>query len=176
MRASGLPFEGGIVPSDEPLYETDHELIVSKVSTNQHARLLANAKLCLAPWGNHLLTYRLFEGLAARCLVLAQSIRRTTFIDGGLEPGRHYVEIAADLGDLTDKASYYLEHLDEAQRIADAGHRHFKQYLASRGLIVSQYIFDETVSSWGKIYRPASQRGVGSALRSLAAQWFPNRA
>ncbi len=39
----------------------------------------------MAPWGNHVLTYRLFEGLATRCLVIAQRIRNSRILDGELE-------------------------------------------------------------------------------------------
>jgi spore maturation protein CgeB len=124
----------------------------------------------VAPWGNHVLTYRFFEGLAQRCLVVAQSLRATEFLDGGLEPGRHYVEVAADLGDLTEKVGFYLDNEREAQRIADAGHEHFTRHFASRGPLVSSYIFDATVESWGEFYRPATPSGISSALRSAAAR------
>jgi hypothetical protein len=175
MRASGLPFVGGIVADDVPADRAGQELLVARVSRREHARLLAGSKLCLAPWGNHVLTYRLFEGLAARCLVLAQSIRGTSFIDGGLEPGRHFVEVAPDLGDLVDKARYYLQHLDEAQRIADAGHRHFAQFFAARGSLLSKPVFDATVASWGLLYSGPRPGGVAATLRSLAARWFPRK-
>lgn len=103
-----------------------------------HAKLLHGSKVCVAPWGNHPITYRLFEGMALRCLVVAQSIRATAFLDGGLESGRHYVEVADDLRDLVDTVHHYLAHLPEAQRIADAGHEHFRHHFASRGNLVSR--------------------------------------
>jgi glycosyltransferase involved in cell wall biosynthesis len=141
----------------------------------EHERLLRNAKICLAPWGNHPLTYRLFEGMALRCLVVAQTIGATDFLDGGMQAGTHYVEVAADLSDLTDKVGYYLAHLSEAQRIADAGHEHFTRYFASRGSLISSWILEATVASWGDLYRPGQDRGILSATRGLAARLFAQR-
>ncbi|HYQ01104.1 MAG TPA: glycosyltransferase [Polyangiaceae bacterium] len=173
MLNSRLPFQGGIVAHDDPRYASDPHLVVPKISEAQHRALLADAKICLAPWGNHPITYRLFEGLAARCLVVAQSLRETSFIDGGLEADRHYVEVAPDLSNLTEKVSYYLSHLDEAQRIADAGHRHFETHFAARGKLISSYIFENTVASWGSLYRPAPSPNPLASMRSQLSQWFP---
>lgn len=175
MRASDLPFRGGISPHDEARYHTSAELLVPRMSEREHTRLLADSKVCLAPWGNHPLTYRLFEGLALRCLVVAQPLREVSFLDGGLEPGRHYVEVASDLSDLTRVVRYYLSHLDEAQRIADAGHAHFRRFLASRGRLISASLFDSTVASWGDIYRPSGEQSLVSVVRGLTARLFPRR-
>jgi hypothetical protein len=174
MRNSSLPFQGGIVAHDDRRYASDPQLVVPKISEAQHRALLADSKICLAPWGNHPITYRLFEGLAARCLVVAQSLRETAFLDGGLEADRHYVEVAPDLSNLTEKVGYYLSHLNEAQRIADAGHRHFETYLAARGKLVSSYIFESTVASWGSVYRPAAPPNLLASMRSRLSRWFPN--
>jgi len=175
MRASGLPFTGGLLPHREARYHTEPALLVPKLGERSHTRKLQDSKLCLAPWGNHPLTYRLFEGLALRCLVLAQPISDSRILDGGLEPGKHYVEVAADLSNLTELVQYYLEHLDEAQRIADAGHAHFTRHLASRGPLVSQWIFDAAVASWGPLYRAGDARGLLPALRGAAAAIWPKK-
>jgi hypothetical protein len=174
MRASGLPFEGGLSPHAEARYHAAPELVVPRMREQDHTRLLADAKICLAPWGNHPLTYRLFEGLALRCLVVAQPIRDARFLDGGLEAGRHYVEVAPDLGDLTQVVRHHLDHIEEAQRIADAGHAHFRRFLASRGRLTSEWLFDATVASWGDLYRPSHPSGVVSRARSVAARLFPD--
>jgi len=170
MRASGLPFEGGLLAHDASHYRTAAELMVPRIHKHAHTRRLRNARICIAPWGNHALTYRVFEGLACRCLVLAQSLRDCAIVDDGLAPGLHYVEVAADLSDLTELARHYLAHPDEAQRIADAGHRHFVARLAARGPLVSRWIFDACVASWGALYRPSDERGIAVALRALAAR------
>ena len=173
MRSSGLPFEGGILPHTEPVYQGDPSLTVPKLSAREHARRLADARLCLAPWGNHPLSYRFFEGLACRCLVLAQSLRSARFIDGGLTPGVHYVEIAPDLSDLVEKARHYLAHLDEAQRIADAGHAQYARYLASSGRLPSEHCYTEAVRSWGALMPPVASPTPVSRLRALIARAAP---
>jgi Glycosyl transferases group 1 len=175
MRSSGLPFMGGLSPHGEERYRPAPELVAARMSERQHRKLLRNAKICIAPWGNHPLTYRLFEGMATRCLVIAQSIRDTAFLDAGLEAGRHYVEVASDLSDLVDKARFYLGHVAEAQRIADAGYTHFKRCFAARGHLISAWIFEATVASWRDLYRPGDIRGVVAASRSLMARLFADR-
>ena len=175
MLKSQLPFRGGLLPNKDPRYPVPPELEGERLSEAKHGAVLRDAKICLAPWGNHPLSYRLFEGLASRCLVVAQSIRDTTFVDGGLEAGKHYVEVAHDLSDLTEVVRHYLTHLDEAQGIADAGHAHFVRYFASRGGLISPYIFSATVASWGSLYRASEARGLGALSRSFAARAFPER-
>jgi len=175
MRNSGLPFLGGLLPHAESRYHTDPTLIVPRMRERAHTRHLKDSKICLAPWGNHPLTYRFFEGLALRCLVVAQSLRSTKILDGGLVPGRHYVEVAPDLCDLPDVVSYYLGHLEAAQSIADAGHEHYRHHLESRGKLISSWLFDATVSSWKGLYRSPGKRSPSSMLRSTAARLFPRK-
>jgi len=172
MRASGLPFEGGLLAHREPRYQAPPALTVPRIHQRVHTRKLRDTFVCIAPWGNHALTYRVFEGLACRCLVLAQTLRDCAIVDDGLQPGRHYVEVAADLSDLVELARHYLARPDEAQRIADAGHAHFVQRLAARGPLVSQWLFDACVASWGPLYRPGDAHGVVPAARAFAARWL----
>lgn len=176
MRDSGLPFQGGIVPHQDPRYQANTRLIVPQISGRLHAKLLSDSVICLAPWGNHPITYRLFEGLARRCLVFAQSLGETRFIDGGLRAGRDYVEIAPDLSNLVEMVDYYLAHLDKAQKIADAGHRHFARHFAARGRLISQFLFDQAVQSWGSLYEPETTPSLISRCRSLRARLFAKRA
>jgi glycosyl transferase family 1 len=175
LRSSGLPFIGGISPHEEARYATSPELLVARMKESEHTRLLADSKVCVAPWGNHPLTYRFFEGMALRCLVVAQAVTSDRFLDGGLVAGRHYVEVAPDLGNLTEVVGYYLTHLAEAQAIADAGHAHFRRFLASRGPLISSFLFDASVASWGDVYRPSHEHGVASSARSLVARLLPKR-
>ena len=172
MQASGLPFEGGLLPHPEPRYQAPPELTVPRIHQRVHTRKLRDTFVCIAPWGNHVLTYRVFEGLACRCLVLGQTLRDCAIVDDGLQPGRHYVEVAADLSDLVELTRHYLAHPDEAQRIADAGHAHFVQRLAARGPLVSQWIFDACVASWGSLVRPGDAHGLVPTARSFAARWL----
>ncbi|HWP09843.1 MAG TPA: glycosyltransferase [Polyangiaceae bacterium] len=174
LRGSGLPFEGGLSPDPQCPREPPPGLTVPRIQPKDHARRLADAKICLAPWGNHKLTYRLFEGLAARCLVITQPFDDIDFLHGGLRAGVHYVESDARHDTLVERVGWYLDHLDEAQRIADAGYLHFCRYLAPRGKLVSEYLFDASVSSWGELYRPATGHNPAAALRAATARLFPN--
>lgn len=175
MRSSNLPFRGGLLAHGDPRYRVDPALSADRLTSLEHASVLLDSKICLAPWGNHPLTYRFFEGLACRCLVVAQSIRATSFLDGGLAAGIHYVEIAPDLSDLAEKVGYYLGRPAEAQRIADAGHLHFRRYFAGRGRLLSRYLFRATVESWGALYRPSSAWGPAVLARSCMVRLFPER-
>lgn len=174
LRDSGLPFEGGLSPDPQCPREPPPELTVSRIQPKEHARRLLDTKICLAPWGNHKLTYRLFEGLAARCLVITQPFDDIDFLHGGLKAGVHYVESDARHETLVERVRYYLDHLAEAQRIADAGYQHFCRYFAPRGKLVSEYLFEASVSSWGELYRPAAGHNPAVALRSATARLFPS--
>jgi hypothetical protein len=175
LRASGLPFEGGLIAHHESRYQSSSELVVPKIHKHAHTRRLRRTQICVAPWGNHALTYRFYEGLACRCLVLAQSLRDCATVDDGLQPGVHYVEVASDLSDLVELARYHLAHPDAAQRIADAGHAHFTQRLAPRGPLISQWIFDACLRSWGDWVTPAQAVGLRPLLRALGARFLPLR-
>jgi Glycosyl transferases group 1 len=174
LRDSGLPFEGGLSPDAGCPREPPPELMVARVPAREHARRLRDTKICLAPWGNHKLTYRLFEGLAARCLVVAPPFSDIDFLDGGLTAGVHYVETAPDYGDLVDVVRHYLEHEVDAQRIADAGHAHFRRCFAPRGRLISAYLFEQAIASWGELYRPPTslERTTG-LFRSVTARLVP---
>jgi glycosyl transferase family 1 len=172
LRAARVPFEGGLIANDHEQYQTDRELLVPKIHKRTHTRRLRDTQVCVAPWGNHPLTYRFYEGLACRCLVLAQSLRECAIVDDGLRPGVHYVEVAADLSDLVDLVRHHLARLTEAQRIADAGHAHFIERLAPRGPLISQWLFDACLRSWGDWVRPGDAHGIAPAWRGLATRWL----
>jgi hypothetical protein len=46
----------------------------------------------------------------------------TWFMEGRLEPGRHYVELRDDMSDLPDAVDHYSEHPREAERIIENAH------------------------------------------------------
>ena len=50
-------------------------------------------------------------------------------MEGLLEPGVHYVEIANDYKDLEEKIAYYTTHVLEAEHIIDNAHRHVSRFL-----------------------------------------------
>jgi hypothetical protein len=146
IRNAGLPLTGGLVA--HPEYATPHDLTVERMSPRRHRRLLSDARICLALWGNCPLTYRLFEGLSRRCLVVTPSLDSIRFSDCGLTPGRHYIEVKPDLSDLIKTLESCLRRPGESQRIADAGFQHFSRFFAFRGLNLPQTLYTEIVASW----------------------------
>lgn len=176
MRESGLPFVGGLTGHDDPRYQiVVPKNRIERMHKHRHQRLLRDARICLAPWGNHPVTYRFFEGLAYRCLVVAQSLDSTRTLDGGLTAGVHYVRVAPDLGDLVDVVRHYLERPDDAQRIADAGHAAYRRCFSSRGPLLSKWLFEASVATWNDLYRPSDRHGPDTWMRALAARVAPRR-
>ena len=73
----------------------------------------------------------------------------TWFLEGTLVPNVHYVEIAPDFSDATDKMRWYSEHPDAAQKILDGAHAHVARFRDPRrerltALLVLQRYFDAT--------------------------------
>jgi hypothetical protein len=98
-----------------------------KVRYSRFLREAAAARLSLHMPGNGPFTHRVAEFLGIGTCML--SVRFATELHVPLEPGVHYVEIAADLGDLVEKCRYYLHHADERERIARAGREYFDRFL-----------------------------------------------
>jgi len=119
------------------------------ISYSSYCHLMTSTRLSLTPWGIHPITYRLFEGMAFRCCVIAQTIAHIDMLDAGLKAGVHYVEVKVDFSDLRDKVSYYSAHLDEAQAIANAGYAHYVEYFApTRISVLSPWMFNSMIKTW----------------------------
>ena len=52
----------------------------------------------------------------------------TWFMEGVLEPGVHFVEIASDYSDLEEKIDYYSTHISEAEVIIKNAHEHVSRF------------------------------------------------
>jgi len=63
---------------------------------------------------------RLLEGIGCGAMVLSNYNANQDLV---FEADQHYI-VFKDQEDMLDKAAYYLEHLDQAQRIADQGREH----------------------------------------------------
>ena len=162
LRSAGGGLTGGLIQSDE--YPAPGELCVGRLSPREHLRTISRSKICLALWGNCPLTFRFFEGLSRRCLVLAQDLSGLRFASCGLTPGVHYVPIMSDLSDLIAKTSYYSSHGKDAQAIADAGFAHFKNYYAFRGVRYPAALFDEITASWKGLLKPVARPSLSSGI------------
>jgi len=146
IKKAGIPLKGGLIEHEH--YPIPRNFIVSKISQSEHHTLLRESKICLTLWGHTPITYRLFEGLSCRSLVMAQSLSKINFINCGLQPNKHYVELKPDLSDLIDKIEYYLSHITEAQEIADAGYDHFKNNFAFSGVDLPESIYKDIRGTW----------------------------
>ena len=167
LKQAGIPYTGGLIEYVN-VPQPPADCAVPAISSREHGRLLSMSKICLALHGNCALTYRFFEGMSRRCLVLAQELASIRFAGCGLKPGVHYVSVKDDLSDLVEKARHFLDHIDEAQKIADAGFEHFSKNFAFSGVNLPQPLFEEIVSSWKNF---PLQRGQVT-VKGLATRWF----
>ena len=78
----------------------------------------------------------------------------TWFREGLLQPGVHYIEIAADYHDLEEKLKYYIEHPDEAEQIISNAHEYVKQFADQRLEKLTQVaVLDEYLQRTGETDR-----------------------
>lgn len=163
----GLPyrFKGGLIPSKD--YNHPKHLEVIPIKQIEHMHLLNNTKICLAFWGNSPLTYRLFEGLASRCLVIAQSLESIKFANCMLEPNKHFLEVKPDLSDLEEKIYSGLNDLHFAQDIANNGYNHFKKHFEFDGVNLPQTLYEEIISTWNNILQTKPINTINYHLRKF---------
>jgi hypothetical protein len=173
LQGHDLPFKGGLVDGG-PEYPTPEALLVPRISGKEHFARLDSASICLCLWGHCPLTYRFFEGLSRRNLVVTQTLSGIRFARAGLEAGVHYVEIKADLSDMLEKLDHYLAHTDEAQRIADAGHERFRSHFAFRGLDFPQPLFEEICGTWRGILKEVREPTLRARALRRALPWIRN--
>jgi hypothetical protein len=165
LKNSKLNFVGGLI--FRPYYVPPKELIVPEIKQSEHDALLSDSKISLTLWGNNPLSYRLFEGFSRRSLVLAQSLKSLVFLDGGLQAGKHYVEIKEDLSDLEDKIDFYLHSEKEAQEIANNGFEHFKKYYQFSGVDFPQSLYEDSVKSFSpNIELPINHNSLSRFFKS----------
>lgn len=68
--------------------------------------------------------------MASNSLCLMRRPRfETWFMEGTLEPGRHYVELAEDFSDLPEKIRYYEQHPEEAEAIIRQAQQHVARFM-----------------------------------------------
>ncbi len=173
LQGEALPFDGGLVYGG-PDHPTPESVLVRRLSRQEHFQRLDRTSICLCLWGYCPLTYRFFEGLSRRNLVVTQTLSGLRFARAGLEAGVHYVEIKADLSDMLEKLDYFLTHTDEAQRIADAGHERFTSHFAFRGLDFPQPLFEEICGTWGGMLEEVRNPTLRARALRRALPWIGN--
>lgn len=148
IRDASIPFKGGLYNCHFEPKKAPNDLLIDKLSQNRYFTILKDTRLGLVLHGNNPMSFRLFECLATRCLAIVQDLSCIKFVNCDLQPGVHYVMIRRDLSDLVEKIRYYLEHLDEAQAIADNGYQHFKKNFHFSGVNFPQPLYEEMVDTW----------------------------
>lgn len=167
LRQAGIPFTGGLfkAPGVEP---PPPELSVQPLRKAEYFRVLDNTQLSLVLHGHNPLSFRFFEGFSRRSLVIAQDLSSIRFADCGLRAGQHYAAVRQDLSDLISTVRHYQDHVDEAQRIADAGYRHFKANFAFSGVNLPQPLYLTMIHSWkGMELPPGRKTPCGILIRWL---------
>ncbi len=173
LRGEDLPFVGGLVHGGDE-YPNPEDLLVRRLSNQEYIQRFDRTSICLCLWGHCPLTYRFFEGLSRRNLVVTQTLSGLRFARAGLKAGVHYVEIKADLSDMLETLDYYLTHNDEAQRIAEAGHERFTSHFAFRGLDFPQPLFEEISATWGGMLQEVRNPTVRARALRKALPWIRN--
>lgn len=84
-----------------------------------------------------------------------------------MKDGVHYVSIKKDLSDLVERITYFQNHLDESQAIADAGFNHFRKYFQFNGVNMPQPLFNEITKTWTNLKISQGQLNP----YSLAIKW-----
>lgn len=148
VKKAGISLNGGIFINPLQTNKPPSDLTTDFLPKKDYLSSLENTRMSLVLHGNNPLTFRLFESFSRRCLVLAQDLSEIWFADCGLKAGVHYVAIKKDFSDLIERITYYTNHIDEAQAIADAGFNHFKKYFQFRCVNLPQPLFHEIKKTW----------------------------
>lgn len=165
LKNANFGFKGGLINQNN--FPVPVKYQTQAIPQKTHDLMLRDSKICLALWGNCPVSYRFFEGLAYRCLVLAQEIEHVKFASAGLIEGKHYISFKSDLSNLSDKVKYYLMNLDEAQEIANAGYKHFIENFAYSGVNLPQPLFNEIINSWKGILQQSNISSVNYKIRNI---------
>jgi len=109
-------------------------------------------KFILALEGNDVAT-NLKWVLSSNSLCIMPPCRyETWFMEGRLQPGIHYVEIAADGSDLEEKITYYIEHPDEAVTITRNANAWVEQFQnPHRERLISLEVLNRYLSFSGQL-------------------------
>ncbi len=103
--------------------------------------------LCLE--GNDVATNLKWVMSSNSVAVMPRPTCETWLMEGALEPGVHYIEIALDYSDVEEKLKYYIEHPDQAERIIENAHQFVRQFQDTQkekliSLLVVQKYFEKT--------------------------------
>ncbi|WP_073346882.1 glycosyl transferase family 90 [Bacteroides congonensis] len=84
--------------------------------------------------------------------VMPRPTCETWFMEGTLIPDYHYIEIKPDFSNLEERVNYYINHIDEAQKIIDHAHEYVAQFKNSaREALISLLVLDKYFRVTGQI-------------------------
>jgi len=114
--------DAGIISPDA---QFPAEWVKPKISLWEHLRY----KFVLAIEGNDVASNLKWIMSSNSLAVMPRPRYETWFMEGTLEPERHYVEIRPDYADLPEKMDHYIRHPEAAEAIATAAHDYIAQFL-----------------------------------------------
>ncbi|EJB8503692.1 glycosyltransferase [Vibrio parahaemolyticus] len=106
-------------------------------------------KFLLAIEGNDVATNLKWAMSSNSLVIMSKPKYETWFMEGRLEAGVHYVEVANDYSDLIEKMEYYIAHPDEAENIINNAHAWVDQFRNQKrerliSLLVAKKYFEKS--------------------------------
>ena len=91
--------------------------------------------------------------MSSNSLCFSQRLKyETWYMEGLLQPGVHYVEIADDFSDVQEKIDYYDHHPDEAERIIASANAYTRRFMNRE---VEAWLSYQVVERYLQLCRPA---------------------
>lgn len=122
--------------------ESDYKLAVSAhfnetglISRRQYIQEMKNSRIVFSPFGWGENCWRDFEAVCYDCLLIKPSMAHINTQPNIFIEGETYVPVRWDFADLEEKCRYYLEHLDEANRIIENARRVYTEYFKQGGFL-----------------------------------------
>lgn len=142
-------------PDEGTSYYTEHRIALSKalarmdrgdkvvnvaggkerISAEQFRAELFDSKLCVSAFGWGEVTDRDYEVVINRSALVKPDMSHLDTHPNIYLPGQTYIPFHWDASDLVEVCEYYLNNLDEAQRIADAAKQVYEDYVAHRHFV-----------------------------------------
>lgn len=85
-------------------------------------------KFIFCPEGNDVATNLKWAMSSNSLCIMPRPTCESWFMEGTLEAGKHYVEVASDYSDLEMIVDHYSNHPEEAETIINNAHRHVEQF------------------------------------------------
>lgn len=120
-----IDFHGGLQPKNDEV-DLPEELRFPRMSSGEYARAFQRSKIVLALDGIGQFTFRHLEAWYFGCFMISSPSIRELDLPLPAEEDKHYIAYD-DTDDLKKKVTYYAEHNEEREQIAEAGKKMFMQ-------------------------------------------------